>query len=216
MGLAMAAPSTTIAKMGSLELPVSSPEPSQGKRFFGRFRFIGGPTFLFMQKQTYVSAGGAVRYAFSPTWSLEGGGFFQKDADLDFRRVEKGLPDGSDFRARVESLNEFHVAVHCRLPFGNFRWVVPEAGFGVSVLGIRNVIEKNNPRGFPAFQRASPYTISTSPVILLGAYSLDGSPVSLGLEVGYASYHNTPESWDEAFDLRLSGFIVRPTLVVRL
>jgi len=91
--------------------------------------------------------------------------------------------DSTQHYANVDSIYELHAAGIYTLPHGSRNWVVPEAGFGVSMIHIRNRVQSlitgteqvdGMTIPFQEYSLTSQQRYSWSPLVRLGCASVPG------------------------------------------
>jgi hypothetical protein len=151
----------------------------------------------------------------SKPWSLELGGTLPHHPPTGFQQ-DTATSESSIVRARVSGLAELHLEAHYELPHGRQGWVVPQVGFGASMLRIRNTNDAHFFAFGSTFDDTSDVSnTSFSPLISAGVDLFTQSRVGAALEIACGQYANT-FSANQTFDMPLNGCMVRTMMQVRL
>ena len=143
---------------------------------------------------------------------------------------ERPNAKGGEFRsAALKSFYEVHLAAIRTLPHGTQTWVVPEAGFGVSMLHVTDQIDalitySNSYQlngvtytdTYQLTQSSRPERTSFSPLARLGLTLFPHALFSVQVDVPYVGYANTVGASGQTFDLGFSGVTYRIVLQLRL
>jgi hypothetical protein len=149
--------------------------------------------------------------------SLEVGAILPLQSRREINR-EVRSESGQTRNAFIQSFYEVHAALVREFPLAESRWVVPEAGIGVSMMRIVNRVDWSSPTNSATARtirsRVSPYILLglRFPLATLGKW---GDRLSFSLSASYASYSDEFRSFDRDFDLSPSGWTLRPMLEVR-
>jgi hypothetical protein len=123
-------------------------------------------------------------------WSVELGTIFQHQVSGDFKGDTRTV-DGNTWDVHLRSFYEVHAAAVEDLPHGQQKWVVPEAGLGVSFLHVDDNVVYTQTNPSPAFtQNVDMARSPVSPLLILGARCLAFGPITLGLDLTYTYYAN--------------------------
>jgi hypothetical protein len=116
--------------------------------------------------------------------------------------------------AAVGSFSEAHIAAHYQWPL----WPLLsfDAGFGVSASVIKTNFDTVPLAISSLAGSADESKISFSPLFQAGLTLLPRSRISLSFDAAYVSYANTVSSRGAMFDLGLTGWMLRPTIQIRL
>jgi hypothetical protein len=133
--------------------------------------------------------------------------------------------NGTFYNPRVRSFYEVHLTANRELPHGNQTAIVPDVGFGVSMLNVTNEVDTHTPYNWTS--SGTTYTsyfltdyadnnIVFSPLFRLGVTLYPDHLVSLRFDAAYIGYANTATSLCQSFDLGFTGMLYRTLLQVRL
>jgi hypothetical protein len=157
-------------------------------------------------------------------WSFEAGAAIPEDVGGNFSRLEKTIGT-THYTARVRSFYEVHLSGNRELPHGEQRCVVPDAGFGVSMLHVSNQIDtattytwqySGGTYTYQLFQTHQDNKFVFSPLFRVGVALFPDRLISFRSDVAYVGYANTATAAGQTFDLGFSGFMFRALLHVRL
>src|SRR5438132_9998443 len=170
-------------------------------------------------------------------WSLEAGAVLPHEVSGDFATASRATPplpsggaiDQTVYSARVQSYYEVHLAAIRQLPHGGESWLVPEAGFGVSMLHVVDQIYSVTPYTYSyqinGFNYSYTYYFrqgneavryAFSPLCKLGLALFPDHVISARIEPAYVGYGNAPTAQGQTFDLGLTGLEITSLLQVRL
>jgi hypothetical protein len=157
-------------------------------------------------------------------WSLEAGAAIPVRAGDNFKSQSDYI-DGTTYISRVKSFYEIHLTANHEFPFGDQKWILPNAAFGVSVMVITDNTDASTPvtinnTGVPyTYDSVNSYgrtSVSFSPLFRLGVTLFPDKLVSLRSDVAYIGYGNTASAAGQTFDLGFGGVMFREMLQVRL
>jgi hypothetical protein len=158
----------------------------------------------------------ALRYLLSPketpwgTFSLEAGGQLPHDTSNSFR-----LQQGSFYQASVQSISEADLSLHDEFSVDPDHVIAPYVGLGVSVARITDEFEIQPPP-VPAIEPPLFRNTAWGPFITFGLRLFPRSLISLRFDITYVDYANSFNAAGQHVDLRLSGWMFRPMVQIRL
>jgi outer membrane protein W len=200
------------ATLTQKEVPVAPEGPPTGLR---RLSVAAGARF-FNVDDTESAEALAVRYLLSPretrwgSFSVELGGQLPQDTSGSFRQRQ-----GSFYQASVDSISEADFSLVDEFSVDPDRVIAPYLGLGLSVARITDRFDIQPPP-VPATGPSLFRTTSWSPFVTLGLRIFPASIFSLRLDVSFVDFANAFDAQGQHIDLRLSGWMLRPMIQVRL
>jgi hypothetical protein len=164
-------------------------------------------------------------------WFVEAGAAIPEYAGGDFQLQQETI-DSTLYSAHVHSFYEVHLTANYELPHDHEEWIVPDVGFGVSMLSVSDQISTLTP--YTLMVGGTPYTYqwyssygttnySFSPLFRLGVTLFPAGMVSIRSDIAYIGYANTASAAGaglpagrQVFDLGFSGVMYRALVQVRL
>jgi hypothetical protein len=145
-------------------------------------------------------------------WSVELGSILQHNVSGDFQHDVRTV-GANTWDAHLFLTYEAHVAAVTDLPHGKQKWLVPEAGVGVSVMHMVSHLDYNQPG---LLEQVDFGRTPVSPLLILGMRCLALGPVVIAVDVTYGWYANTFNWREQHFDFGMKGVAIRPSLQIRL
>jgi hypothetical protein len=156
-------------------------------------------------------------------WSYEFGALLPTDVPGNFRTTEQRIAN-LDSIARVKTMYEMHlVADYAFRP--KDAAIVPEVGFGVSMMYIKNNINVMTTYTYQSMGTTYTYDVTQgytdinyafSPLFRLGVSFFPNRLISGRVDVSYVGYGNAVNAAGQTFDLGFAGWTVREVVQIRL